>query len=422
MKKVTLSVAAVLSCLFLVLSCRSVSNGPEAAGGEKWGTLNWILLLERASSAEEMYPAALRSIDQGERMARESGDQLMEQVFRFDRGYVQTRTDNPAEGLATMQEVVAWLRVQPQAGIRNPKDILSVCYGYLVDAYSSLGRYDEAIDASMLRLDLLTRLYASGGDPSYLDQQYSRTSTELARLLALTGQADSLTVAQADFLSAADSLEDDPLSQATRYISLYHLRQQEEAVAWKEAEARRNLMIALAAILALLVVCILLFMVIKYSRELSGKNRQLVRNLEQMDAYRQEVARLKDEAVEQEERKRTAVRISDAELAGRLDAMMETEQLYLQSDLNMKTLSQRLAVPQSRLETLFRNLPDSESFSDYLNRKRLLYACNLLKENPYLKIAAVSEAAGFTSLSVFQRYFKKEMGMTAAEYREAVRS
>ena len=181
-------------------------------------------------------------------------------------------------------------------------------------------------------------------------------------------------------------------------------------------------MIALAAIVGLLVVCILLFMVIKYSRELSGKNRQLVRNLEQMDAYRQEVARLKDEAVEQEERKRTAVRISDAELAGRLDAMMETEQLYLQSDLNLKTLSQRLAVPQSRLETLFRNLPDSESFSDYLNRKRLLYACNLLKENPYLKIAAVSEAAGFTSLSVFQRYFKKEMGMTAAEYREAVRS
>ena len=100
---------------------------------------------------------------------------------------------------------------------------------------------------------------------------------------------------------------------------------------------------------------------------------------------------------------------------------MEQEALYKDSGLNVKTIAQALSVPQSRLEVLFRNLPDAEGLSDYLNRKRLVYACKLLKENPYLKVAAVCEAAGFTSLSVFQRYFKKEMGMTAAEYRAAVR-
>ena len=399
--------AGVVSCTFSQAPAEA-----EPPAEEKWGTMNWLLLLERASAAEGLYPSALRTIDQGEQMALEQGNEPLARQFRFDRGYVLVKSGRADEGLPVMEGILNELTSF------SDRNGVAANLGFLADGYATIGRYEKAIDLYMQRLDLLDQMYEEETDVSWMDAQYRRTSRELARLLALSGQADSVAVVPAD---STTLVGDDQLSRATRYISQHHLRQKRAEVERKEKEVRRSLRIAGLAIAVLVLVTLLLLRVLRDSRRLSQKNRQLVSSLEAVNEYRKEVARLKEDAADSDEWKRSAQQVSDAELLGRMDTLMEQEALYKDSGLNVKTIAQALSVPQSRLEVLFRNLPDAEGLSDYLNRKRLVYACKLLKENPYLKVAAVCEAAGFTSLSVFQRYFKKEMGMTAAEYRTAVR-
>ena len=395
---------------FVSCSSREPEKAPDLP--KNGGLTRLLLAVERSSVSEGLFPTAFRAIDRGEKMAEESGDREMLLLFRFDRGYAMVKSGQPEEGFAWMQENLEGIGTLPN------QLYLTSALGFLADAYDGEERYEEAIDVCVRRLDHLTQLYDQDEDRDELNRQYFRASKELAHLLAVTGQVDSLVTTSADSLGWVG---EDVLSQATRYLSLHHLEQKNAEVGWKAKEARRNLRFACLALLALLLVTGLLIRVLRDSRRLSEKNRQLVKNLEAVNQYRKEVARLKEEAADSDEWKRSAQQVTDAELLGRLDALMEKEALYRDSELNLKTLAQTLSVPQSRLEALFRNLPDAEGLSDYLNRKRLLYACKLLKENPYLKVSAVCESAGFTSLSVFQRYFKKEMGMTAAEYRAAIR-
>lgn len=412
MRPVLCHIAVFLALLSGSVSCSS--RGPEASPAlpASGGLTRILLAVERTYVAARMFPAAFRAIDQGEKIAEESGDLEMLLLFRFDRGYILVKSGRPEEGFARMQEGI-------EAIGRLPNQLyLASALGFLADAYDGEERYQEAMDVCVRRLDLLTQLYEQGEDENELTRQHFRAINELARLLAVTGQVDSLVATSAD---SRGWVGEDVLSQLTRYLSLHHLRQKNAEVGWKAKEARRNLLIAGFALLGLLLVSGLLIRVRRDARRLSEKNRQLVRNLEEVNLYRQEVARLKEEAVDTDQWKRSAQQVTDAQLLGRLDALMDQEALYRDSKLNLKSIAQALSVPQSRLEALFRNNPEAGGLSDYLNRKRLLYACKLLKESPYLKIAAVSESAGFTSLSVFQRYFKKEMGMTAAEYRTAVR-
>lgn len=415
MRQHLLHIFGVLALLAGFVSCKS-SHAEKLESpwdSEKWVTVSWILPLERAYTTEGAYPAALRAIDRGEQIALEQGNEPLVRQLRFDRGYVLVKSGHAEEGLPVMERILEELSASSSS--RNE---VAANLGFLADGYATLGRYEDAIDTYMKRLDLMDQMYEEEEDVTWMDVQYQRTSRELARLLALSGLADSLRIAPTD---SSDLIAGDQFSRATHYISQHHLRQKRAEVQRKEKRMRQILMVTFSALLVLLLVTLLLLRVLRDSRRLSQKNRQLVSSLEAVNQYRREVARLKEEAADSDEWKRSAQQISDAELLGRMDTLMDQEALYKDSNLNLKTIAQALAVPQSRLEALFRNLPDAEGLSDYLNRKRLLYACKLLKENPYLKVAAVSESAGFTSLSVFQRYFKKEMGMTAAEYRAAVR-
>jgi len=414
MRQPLLHILEVLALLVAFVSCKaSPAEEPDPVEEAKTKlSPSWILPLERAFTEAGAYASALSTIGQGEQRAFELGDEKLARQLRFDRGYVLVKSGHPDEGLPVMEGIFEEFTTS------SNRNSVAVNLGFLADAYATLGRYEDAIDTYIKRLDLLDQMYEEEASVTWMDAQYSRTTRELARLLALSGQADSLRIAPAD---SVDLVNGDQLSRATRYISQHHLRQKRAEVERKEKEVRRSLRIAGLAIAVLVLVTLLLLRVLHDSRRLAQKNRQLVSSLEAVNEYRKEVARLKEEATDSDEWKRSAQQVSDAELLGRMDALMDQEALYKDSELNLKAIAQALSVPQSRLEVLFRNLPDAEGLSDYLNRKRLLCACKLLKENPYLKVAAVSESAGFTSLSVFQRYFKKEMGMTAAEYRAAIR-
>ena len=61
------------------------------------------------------------------------------------------------------------------------------------------------------------------------------------------------------------------------------------------------------------------------------------------------------------------------------------------------------------------------NFVDYVARTRFTTACDLLR-NPRLRISEIAFAAGFQSLSQFNRVFKRFSGKSPTQYRAGKRS
>jgi AraC-like DNA-binding protein len=103
----------------------------------------------------------------------------------------------------------------------------------------------------------------------------------------------------------------------------------------------------------------------------------------------------------------------------RLETLMDTEQLFLDPELDLNTLAERIGVGAQTLSELL-NSHGGVKFYDYVNRRRVAAAQRLLRE-PVQATATVLDIAlraGFSSKSTFNKYFKQELGLTPTEYRQ----
>ena len=66
-----------------------------------------------------------------------------------------------------------------------------------------------------------------------------------------------------------------------------------------------------------------------------------------------------------------------------------------------------------------REIARRTGLNDYLNEKRFLYACELLRERPQWTIEAVGIEAGFGSRRTFQMEMKRRLGITPLQYRHS---
>ena len=114
--------------------------------------------------------------------------------------------------------------------------------------------------------------------------------------------------------------------------------------------------------------------------------------------------------------------MSDEDLMVWLDQKMDETHLYTDAELTLKTMANSLGLTQRRLGALFKNNPKHSSLGDYINEKRLLQACNLLREKPDWTIEAVGAEAGFGSRRTFQMEMKRRLGITPLQYRQGAKS
>jgi AraC-like DNA-binding protein/streptogramin lyase len=108
-----------------------------------------------------------------------------------------------------------------------------------------------------------------------------------------------------------------------------------------------------------------------------------------------------------------------AELAQKLLEVMETEKNYLNPNLTLKELSEKLMVHPNYLSQII-NEKLEQSFNDFINRYRIEAAKKKLQD-PKKKNKTVLEIAydtGFYSKSVFNTAFKKFTGMTPSQFRQ----
>ena len=131
---------------------------------------------------------------------------------------------------------------------------------------------------------------------------------------------------------------------------------------------------------------------------------------------------LREQTRQHREHLRQTADMTDEELLSWIDAQMARTRLFTDPHLTLKTMAQALGLTQKRLGALFRNHPKYRGLGDYINEKRFLEGCRLLREEPLWTIEAVGAAAGFGGRRTFQTEVKRRLGITPLQYRQSVHS
>ena len=91
-------------------------------------------------------------------------------------------------------------------------------------------------------------------------------------------------------------------------------------------------------------------------------------------------------------------------------------QLHLyDEDLSLGKLADTFQMSESSISRRIKQITDC-NFLDYVNRKRIEYACSLLSETDE-SVNDISKACGYVNDITFRRLFKKYMGITPGDYR-----
>ena len=116
---------------------------------------------------------------------------------------------------------------------------------------------------------------------------------------------------------------------------------------------------------------------------------------------------------------RTVVPPQEAErIKAELVRAMEVDELYLDPDLRLSDLVERLGVTRNQLSYVI-NKTLKKNFYDFVNEYRVRRVLDLLKEQSAddLKIISLAFDAGFNSKPAFNAVFKKYTGLTPSAYR-----
>lgn len=108
---------------------------------------------------------------------------------------------------------------------------------------------------------------------------------------------------------------------------------------------------------------------------------------------------------------------SAAEIEGRARSLLESEKLYLETDLTVERLAKRLHLPTRSLSAAI-NQQEGINVSQYVNAFRLRHAAQLLAETS-LSVTKLVEQSGFLTRSNFYREFQRAYGCSPAAYRAA---
>ena len=107
--------------------------------------------------------------------------------------------------------------------------------------------------------------------------------------------------------------------------------------------------------------------------------------------------------------------VADDALMQRICELMEQEKMFLNSELKVSDVADRLGVRSRQVSDCIKTKRDC-LFAQFVNGYRVEYAQQLIRNYPDIKIAAVWTEAGFSHESTFFRIFKSVVGMTPKEW------
>ena len=166
-----------------------------------------------------------------------------------------------------------------------------------------------------------------------------------------------------------------------------------------EKEQKHQQVIWAIAVCMLLLVA--LFIYFLYSRRLKQRNLALYQQV-------QELSR-KEKAVESCFLSKPEETLSkEMQLFRQLSKLMKTEKLFINTEINRKTVANHLGTNENYLASAIRAVR-GETFSDYVSNLRLQHALELLNDQPDMTFEAIGIDSGHGSYSQFFRAFNKKI-------------
>ena len=113
-----------------------------------------------------------------------------------------------------------------------------------------------------------------------------------------------------------------------------------------------------------------------------------------------------------------SMNINEEVLAPRLNHCMNQGKMYLNPTLSLRDVAQAMGTNVTYL-SLYLNRTLGVTFYDFVNHFRVEEACRIIEsmaERGRINMTEVAEQSGFNSVSSFNRYFKKVMGITPKAY------
>ena len=106
---------------------------------------------------------------------------------------------------------------------------------------------------------------------------------------------------------------------------------------------------------------------------------------------------------------------------GKLEALMNEQQPYLDSELSLDKLAAALRLHPHYLSQVL-NDHIGKNFYDYINERRIGHARTLLLEQPSLPVVDVAIVCGYNNKNSFYNSFRRFVGMTPSEFRQQGRT
>ena len=268
----------------------------------------------------------------------------------------------------------------------------------IAPAQMALGMYDEAL-ATYDELE-----HRMGSDT--LNEDYAiilRSRAIVARDKGNFAEALGYQTRYADLSKAvSDSLH---RSEAHNYAARYHAQEQQLEIQEKQAEAERSHIISLTmAVVALLAIAFAVYF-FRQKRIVSEKNRALVRMINE---------KMYEPSAPLASRRGAG---DEASIFNSIDAAIRSERLYTNVGLQRQDICDRFDISRHTLNDLLAEHTGGFSFPQYVNTIRLEETLRLLRDEPDKTLSAIATEVGFSPANLREQ-FKREYGMTPAEYRQ----
>jgi len=326
--------------------------------------------------------------------------------FYRSQGYVFLAQANASSG--NREKARHYCSLFEQSGFGqtlNGRSAISETWRLLGDYDKMLATYDE-IDRQ--------------ADSDTLNTNYVRQLRGRAEAAAAHGdhKASQHYWQRHDLLSQAinDQLQ---ASEAHDYAARYHAYEQQMEIQQREAEASRNALLAIAALVIALLAAGFAVYYFRQQRIIRHKNRVLVEQMTDAVEYKrrmegeknQEAVPLNpDETVDFDA-------LSIDELSQHIRSVIIRERLYLSTQFDRQAAIDYFHLSKERIGAAFSQGSEFPTIADFINHCRLEYAKELLAVSLEMTIDDIASAAGFGTRRTFSRLFKERYSITPTEYR-----
>lgn len=207
-------------------------------------------------------------------------------------------------------------------------------------------------------------------------------------------------------------------SEAHDYAARYHAYEQQMEIQQREAEASRNAIIAVAALIVALLAIGFAVYYFRQQRIIRHKNRVLVEQMTEAVIYKKRYESQDTPQVPQEDKPLDAM--APNELSKHLRAVILRERLYLSAQFDRQAAIDYFHLSKERIGAAFSQDSEYATIADFINHCRLEYASDLLATSPDMTVDDIASASGFGTRRTFSRLFKERYSVTPTEFRNQI--